>query len=120
MWYMRMTEEHQESSKKAEKLGYSERKITQLRELKTIIWGLDLDEGIRFSIDYPGYKDGAFLFLTKCDDKYCASIREKVLDPSNNQYYPGGKEQWKYFETAESAWGFVGKFLKNPIEAFYY
>jgi len=116
-----LTEEHSDSHpKKTGKIGYSERKITQLRELKTIIWGLDLDEGLRFSVDYPGYKDGAYLFLTKCDDKYCTSIRERVLDTSANQFYPGGKEQWKYFETAETAWVFVSKFLKNPIEAYYY
>jgi hypothetical protein len=106
--------------KPAKPSGYSERKITQLRELKTIIWGLDLDEGIRFIVDLPGYKDGAFLFLTKGDDKYCVSLKERVLDEKGGQFVPGGKEQWKYFETAETAWAYVSKFLKTPIEAYYY
>ncbi|MHB8568436.1 MAG: hypothetical protein ACYC7D_10485 [Nitrososphaerales archaeon] len=100
--------------------GYDERKITQLRELKTIVWGLDLDEGIRFAAELPGYRDGAFVFLTKGDDRYCVSIKERTLDEKMNRYVPGGKEQWKYFETAESAWTYVSKFLKVPFEAYYY
>jgi hypothetical protein len=81
--------------------GYHERKITQLRELKTLLWGLDLDEGIRFVAEIPGYEKGAFVFLS-------------------NELVPGGKEQWKYFETAEAAWTYASKFLKTPIEAYYY
>ncbi len=101
-------------------VGYDERKITQLRELKTIIWGLDLDEGIRFVAELPGYKEGAFVFLTKCDDQYCLSIKEKVMDDTTKRFVPGGREQWKYFETAESAWAYVSRFLKPPFEAYYY
>jgi len=106
--------------KVASKPGYSERKITQLREFKNLVWGLELDEGIRWIADYPNYKDGAFLFLTKCDDKYCVSIKERVFDKAMNDFVPGGKEQWKYFETAESAWNYISKTLRTPIEAFYY
>ncbi len=103
-----------------EESGYSERKITQLRELKTLFWGLDLDEGIRFVAEVPGYEKGAFVFLTKCDVRFCINIKELVLDPTSNQYVPGSKEQWKYFETAEAAWNFANKYLKSPIEAYYY
>lgn len=97
-----------------------ERKITQLRELKTLVWGLDLDEGIRFSADVAGYDRGAFIFLNKSDDRFCVNIKERVLDPETNQLVPGHKEQWKYFETAETAWNFISKYLKSPIEAYYY
>ena len=101
--------------------GYSERKITQTRELKTLLWGLDLDEGIRFTTEYPGYPNGAFVFITKCDDnKFCVNIKEKVMDEATKEFVPGGKEQWKYFETAEAAWNFISKYLKPPFEAFYY
>lgn len=99
---------------------YTERKITQLRELKTLFWSLDLDEGIRFVADVAGYEKGAFFFLNKSDDKFCVNIKERVLEPETNQLVPGHKEQWKYFETAESAWNFVSKYLKPPIEAYYY
>lgn len=100
--------------------GYSERKITQLRELKTLFWGLDLDEGIRFVADVPGYQNGAFVFATKCDDRFCINMKERILDPESSQYVPGNKEQWKYFETAETAWNYANKYLKSPIEAYYY
>ncbi len=114
------TDLSQEKPDNNDDLGYSERKITQLRELKTLLWGLDLDEGIRFVAEIPGYEKGAFVFLTKCDDRFCINIKERVLDPSSNQLIPGGKEQWKYFETAEAAWNYANKFLKSPVEAYYY
>jgi hypothetical protein len=100
--------------------GYSERKITQVREIKTLLWGLDLDEGIRFVADISGYEKGAFVFVTKCDDKYCINIKEKVLDETTKEFVPGGKERWKYFERAEAAWDYISKDLKPPFEAFYY
>jgi hypothetical protein len=100
--------------------GYSERKITQIRELKNLLWGLDLDEGIRFMAELPGYGKGAFVFITKCDDKFCVNIKERIQDEATKELVPGGKEQWKYFETAEAAWNFVSKLLKPPFEAFYY
>jgi len=106
--------------KQSGRVGYNERKITQLRELKTIVWGLDLDEGLRFVVEMPGYKDGAFLFLTKNEDKYCVSIKERVFDEKAEQFVPGDKDQWKYFETAETAWAYISKLLKTPLEAFYY
>lgn len=99
---------------------YTERKITQLRELKTLIWSLDLDEGIRFAAEVPGYKEGAFVFLNKSDDRYCINIKERVKDTETNQLVPGQKEQWKYFETPETAWNYVSKYLKSPVEAYYY
>ncbi len=102
------------------KPSYSERRISQVRELKTLIWALDLDEGIRFIADFLNYKDGAFVFITKCDDKFCVSIKERVFDKSLNEFVPGAKEQWKYFETAESAWNYVNKLLRMPLEAYYY
>lgn len=108
-----------ESESVKEEESYSERKITQVRELKTLLWGMELDEGIRFMADYPGYEKGAFVFVTKCDDKYCISIKDKVSDESG-ELVPGGKEQWKYFETAEAAWNFISKLLKHPFEAYYY
>lgn len=100
--------------------GYSERKITQIRELKTLLWGLDLDEGIRFTAEVPGYEKDAFVFVTKCDDKFCVNIKDQVLDDSSGEKVPGGKEQWKYFETAEAAWNYISKLLKHPFEAYYY
>ncbi|MDG6905377.1 MAG: hypothetical protein JRN20_06300 [Nitrososphaerota archaeon] len=100
--------------------GYHERKITQIRELKTLLWGLDLDEGIRFAVDVSGYEKGAFFFLTKCDDRYCLNIKERILDPASGELVPGVREQWKYFETAEAAWAYTSKFLKSPLEAYYY
>jgi hypothetical protein len=103
-----------------EKRGYEERKITQLKELKAIIWGLDLDEGVRFVADIPGYPEGAFVFITKCEDRICISMKERILDKSSNQYLPGAKEQWKYFETPEAAWQYTMKLLKQPFEAYYY
>lgn len=100
--------------------SYSERKITQLGELKNIVMGLDLDEGIRFVVDVPGYEGKAFVFATKGDDKICIVTKERVFDKNINQYVPGGKEQWKYFETPDEAWDYVSKLLKPPIEAYYY
>lgn len=99
---------------------YSERKITQLRELKTLFWSLDLDEGIRFVADVPGFEKGAFIFLNKSDDRFCVNFKERVFDPETKELVPGHKEQWKYFETAESAWNYVSKYLKSPIEAYYF
>jgi hypothetical protein len=99
---------------------YSERKITQTKELKTLLWGLDLDEGIRFQADIPGYREGAFVFVTKCDDRYCVNIKERVYDEGSKEYMPAGKEQWKYFETAEAAWNYISKYLRPPFEAYYY
>ena len=105
---------------KQPKPSYSERKITQIKELKTLLWGLELDEGIRFEAQVAGYEKGAYFFVTKRDDRICISIKEKVFDSSVNGYVPGPKEQWKYFETAEAAWQFISKYLKPPFEAFYY
>jgi hypothetical protein len=112
-----MAREKQETGSKE---SYAERKITQIRELKTLMWGLDLDEGIRFITELPGYEKGAFVFVTKCDDKFCVNIKEKLVDEATGEPVPGGKEQWKYFETAEAAWNYVSKMLKHPFEAFYY
>ena len=106
--------------RKSKKVGYGERKITQLKEIKTLVWGLDLDEGIRFEAEVPGYQEKCFVFVTKCDDKICVTTKEKILDKSLNQYVPGGKEQWKYFETPEAAWQYISKLLKPPLEAYYY
>lgn len=115
-----MASDFTQPSKSSEDSGYDERKITQLRELKTLLWSLDLDEGIRFIADVPGYKEGAFVFITKSNDQYCVSLRDKVMDEKINQVVPGGREQMKYFETAESLWNYVSKFLKPPFEAYYY
>ena len=108
------------NSEKKNGAPYNERKITQVKELKTLLWGLDLDEGIRFVANVPGYEHGAFFFVTKCDDRLCVSIKERVFDKDANDYIPGSKEQWKYFEKAEAAWLFISKYLKPPFEAFYY
>ncbi|MDH2900806.1 MAG: hypothetical protein PXY39_07515 [archaeon] len=102
------------------KHGYGERKIAQLDELKTLVWGLDLDEGIRFSANVPDHPGKSFVFITKCEDKICVTIKERILDKSLNQYVPGGKEEWKYFETPESAWQYITKLLSPPFEAYYY
>lgn len=108
------------TNRKEEPQDYAERKITQIRELKTLVWGLDLDEGIRFVADVPAYEKGAFVFLNKSDDRFCVNIKERILDPVTKEMVPGQKEQWKYFETAESAWNFISKYVKPPFEAYYY
>jgi hypothetical protein len=100
--------------------GYKERKITQLSELKNLVWGLDLDEGIRFLANVPGREGRSFVFVTKCDEKICVTTKDRILDKSLNEYIPGGKEEWKYFESPESAWQFISSLLKTPIEAYYY
>ncbi len=99
---------------------YSEKRISEINELRTLIFGLELDEGIRLVVSLPGYESGAFAFVTKCDDKYCISIREIVKDKETGKAVPGGKEEWKYFESGESVWEFVSKILKRPLEAYYY
>jgi hypothetical protein len=99
---------------------YSERLITNIRELKTLVLGLDLDEGIRFVADIEGYEKGAFVFLTKCGEELCVSIKERVLDKSSRAYVPGAREEWKYFKTPEEAWAFIVKLVKEPIRAYYY
>jgi hypothetical protein len=99
---------------------YGERKITQMKELKLLFYGLDLDEGIRIVAEMSGYPNGAFVFATRCGDKLCVSVKERVLDKELNDYVPGGKEQWKYFETPDAAWQYYSKFVKQPIEAYYY
>ncbi len=106
--------------KKSVGASYAERKITQVKELKTLLWGLDLDEGLRFVADVAGYENGAFFFVTKRDDKICIAIKNRVLDQIAKDYVPGEKEQWKYFETPEAAWQFISKYLKPPFEAYYY
>ncbi|MGH2637809.1 MAG: hypothetical protein ACRDF4_00750 [Rhabdochlamydiaceae bacterium] len=113
-------EKRANASDSASSSGYSERKITQLRELKTLFWGLEQDEGIRFVADVPGYDKGAFVFLTKFDDRFCINFKERVFEESSKEFVPGGKEQWKYFETPETAWNYVNKYLKSPLEAYYY
>jgi hypothetical protein len=102
------------------KHGYGERKVTKLNELKSLVWALDLDEGIRFVAKVHGYPGKSFVFITKCDDKVCVTIKERILDKSLNEYVPGGKEEWKYFETPESAWEYITTFLPAPVEAYYY
>jgi hypothetical protein len=107
-------------SKRRKKAGYGEKKITQLKELKMLVWGLDLDEGIRFIAKVPGYDDKCFVFVTKCDDKICVTTKERIYDKESKHYVPGGKELWKYFETPEAAWEYVSKLLETPVEAYYY
>jgi hypothetical protein len=108
------------TAKEENRGSYGERKITQMKELKLLFWGLDLDEGIRLVAEIPGYENGAFVFATRCNDKICVSIKERVFDKDLNDYVPGGREQWKYFEKADAAWLFFSKFLKQPLEAYYY
>jgi hypothetical protein len=91
-----------------------------MNELKTVLWGLDLDEGIRFEADYPGRENGAFVFVTKCDEKYCVSIKDRTYDAILRKYVPGGREEWMYFDTVDEMWSFVSKLLKEPLEAYYY
>jgi hypothetical protein len=102
------------------KHGYGERKVTTLDELKTLLWGLDLDEGIRFTAEVPGRTGKSFVFVTKCYEKICVSTKERIFDKGLNKFVPGGKEEWKYFENAEEAWMFITGLLKAPIEAYYY
>lgn len=102
------------------KHGYYERKITSLDELKTLLWGLDLDEGIRFTAEVPGRTGKSFVFVTKCDEKICISTKDRIFDKGLNKYVPGGKEEWKYFDEIDDAWRFVSELLKAPIEAYYY
>jgi hypothetical protein len=102
------------------KHSYGERKITELNELKNLVWALDLDEGIRFVANVPGHQGKSFVFITKCDDKLCVSVKERILDKSLNQYVPGENGEWKYFETPESAWEYIRELLPSPIEAYYY
>jgi hypothetical protein len=107
-------------SRKQKKIGYGERKLTQIKEVKTLVWGLELDEGLRFEAEVAGYADKAFVFVTKCDDKLCVTIKERVYDKVIGKHVPGGKEQWKYFETPEAAWQYISKLLKPPFEVYYY
>jgi hypothetical protein len=100
--------------------GYHERKITDLEQLKLLVSGLDLDEGIRFLAELSGYDQGAFVFLTRTGGKFCANIKERVKDSKTGEYVPGKKEEWKYFMKPSEAWSFVSKLLKPPIEAYYY
>ncbi|HKW04359.1 MAG TPA: hypothetical protein VJN71_03570 [Nitrososphaerales archaeon] len=81
---------------------------------------MELDEGIRFVASVTGFEHGAFFFVTKNDDRLCISIKERVFDQVANEYVPGKKERWKYFEKAEAAWQFISKYLKPPFEAYYY
>ncbi len=110
----------QEKRKSGRVKRYSEKKIEHIKELKTLLWGLDLDEGIRLVAQYPTYENGAFIFLTKSDSQYCVNIKNRVVDDKSGVFVPGEKEQWKYFETAEDAWSFISKYLKTPLEAYYY
>lgn len=100
--------------------GYAERKITHLKELKNLFFSLDHDEGIRFEADIPGYPNKAFVFTTRCDDKICVILEERVFDKNVSAFVPGGREQWKYFETRKAAWQYVTKLLNPPIQAYYY
>lgn len=109
-----------DTHEKPAEADYSERKITQMRELKTLFWGLDHDEGLRFVSDSAGYEKGAFVFVTKSEDRFCVNVRERILDEKSNQFIPGPKEQWKYFETPESAWNYTSKYLRTPLEVYYY
>jgi hypothetical protein len=112
----------QSSSKQSRrsKHSYGERKITQQDELKSLVWGLELDEGIRFLANVPDHPAKSFIFITKCDEKICVTIKERIFDKLLNEYVPGGREEWKYFETSELAWEYITKLLKPPIEAYYY
>jgi hypothetical protein len=110
-----------EASEKTGKYdGYHERKITDLEQLKLLVSGLDLDEGIRFTAEIPGYENGAFVFLTRTGGKFCANIKEKVKDTKSGEYVPGTKEEWKYFTRPGEVWNFVSKLLNPPFEAYYY
>src|SRR5579871_81490 len=104
------------------KHSYGERKITNIEELKTLVWGLDLDEGIRFIEEVPGRPGKSFVFITKCGEQICITTKERIFDRAMNKYVPGGHEEWKYFNTPEEAWKYiVGDLLKkSPIEAYYY
>lgn len=102
--------------------GYSEKKITDLEELKLLISGLELDEGIRFVANFEGYKDGAFVFLSRCgdNDKFCANLKERVYDEASRSFVPGMREEWKYFDRPSEVWSYTKRILKPPVEAYYY
>ncbi|MCL4519271.1 MAG: hypothetical protein M1587_08755 [Thaumarchaeota archaeon] len=107
-------------AKEPDESGYSEKKITDIQELKLLVWGMDLDEGIRFVTEIPGYKEGAYVFLTRSEGKFIANVKERVFDESSKNYLPGSKEEWKYFDRPNEAWSFVTKFLGPKFEVFYY
>ncbi|MDG6996142.1 MAG: hypothetical protein JRN52_09465 [Nitrososphaerota archaeon] len=104
----------------ASRIGYREKKITDLQELKLLVWGMELDEGIRFVADMPPYENGAFVFLTKSGGRFIANAKERVYDEASRNYIPGSKEEWKYFDKPHEVWNFVTKLLKPQFEAFYY
>jgi hypothetical protein len=85
-----------------------------------LLWGLDLDEGLRFVGKVEGYANGAFFFVTKCEDRFCVAIKDRVFDKEANDFVPGEKERWKYFETPEAAWQYISKYLTPKFEVFYY
>jgi hypothetical protein len=115
-----MSRSEPKQSIRKSKHSYGERKITNLDDLKNLVWALDLDEGIRFVSNSSRPQGKSFVFITKCEDKLCISIKERIFDRSLNQYVPGGKEEWKYFETPEEAWQFITGVLPTPLEAYYY
>lgn len=104
----------------SKRMGYSEKRINDLQELKLLVWSLELDEGIRFVTEMPEYRDGAFVFLTKSGGRFVANIKERVFDETLGNYVPGSHEEWMYFDKAQDVWSFVTKLLKPQFEAFYY
>lgn len=117
---MYLTTKLSENEVRGQRTGYSERRVTDLQELKALVWGLELDEGIRFVTQVPEYKDGAFVFLTKSGGRYVANIKERVFDQTLGNFIPGTQEHWTYFEKSYEVWNFVTKLLKPQFEAYYY
>jgi hypothetical protein len=99
---------------------YSERSITNERDLLDFIEALDEDEGIRVEGNLKNHTEGGFIFVGYYRGSYCVNICDRVWSPKLQKYIAGGKDEWYYFDTGKQAYNFVMKEARRPMRAWLY
>jgi hypothetical protein len=99
---------------------YSERSITNERDLLDFIEALDEDEGIRVEGNLENHTEGGFIFVGYYRGNYCVNICDRVWSPKLRKHIAGGKYEWYYVDTGKQAFTFVMKEARRPVRAWLY
>ena len=99
---------------------YSERRITNERDLLDYVEALDEDEGIRIDGSLKNHENGGLIFVGTYRGSYCVNICDKVWAPKLRRYIAGGKDEWYYFDKGKEAFRFALKEAKKPLRAWLY
>ncbi len=99
---------------------YREHRVRSVKELRNLIDGLDLDEGIRIVGDLNGFLHGGFIFIVKSRGRYCVNFCDRLLDKKLGGYVPGGREEFHYAALPEEVWAIVKDKFASPLKAVTY